>query len=62
MTVIRNFHVWNESWFKRLDLPDGYDGWQAHDATPQELSEGTYGTVEESERSLAKVVVVAFPN
>lgn len=35
-----NFHVWNESWFKRLDLPDGYDGWQAHDATPQELSEG----------------------
>ncbi|XP_025075960.1 protein-glutamine gamma-glutamyltransferase K-like [Pomacea canaliculata] len=37
---IWNFHVWNESWFRRLDLPDGYDGWQAHDATPQELSEG----------------------
>ena len=37
----RNFHVWNESWFRRPDLPDGYDGWQAHDATPQELSEGT---------------------
>ena len=36
----RNFHVWNESWFKRYDLPDGYDGWQAHDGTPQELSEG----------------------
>lgn len=35
-----NFHVWNESWFRRLDLPEGYDGWQAHDATPQELSEG----------------------
>lgn len=35
-----NFHVWNESWFRRLDLPDGYDGWQAHDATPQEVSEG----------------------
>ncbi|XP_052817251.1 protein-glutamine gamma-glutamyltransferase K-like [Mya arenaria] len=35
-----NFHVWNESYFKRLDLPEGYDGWQAHDATPQELSEG----------------------
>lgn len=32
--------MWNESWFRRLDLPDGYDGWQAHDATPQELSEG----------------------
>ncbi|KAJ8303644.1 hypothetical protein KUTeg_020040 [Tegillarca granosa] len=35
-----NFHVWNESWFKRPDLPDGYDGWQAHDGTPQEVSEG----------------------
>ncbi|OWF50628.1 protein-glutamine gamma-glutamyltransferase K-like [Mizuhopecten yessoensis] len=35
-----NFHVWNESWMQRRDLPDGYDGWQAHDATPQELSEG----------------------
>lgn len=37
---LRNFHVWNESFYRRLDLPDGYDGWQAHDATPQELSEG----------------------
>ncbi|XP_076113269.1 protein-glutamine gamma-glutamyltransferase K-like [Mytilus galloprovincialis] len=35
-----NFHVWNDSWFKRYDLPDGYDGWQAHDGTPQETSEG----------------------
>ncbi|XP_045194210.2 protein-glutamine gamma-glutamyltransferase 4-like [Mercenaria mercenaria] len=35
-----NFHVWNESYFRRLDLPSGYDGWQAHDATPQEASEG----------------------
>jgi len=35
-----NFHVWNESFFKRSDLPKGYDGWQAHDATPQETSEG----------------------
>lgn len=32
--------MWNESFYRRLDLPDGYDGWQAHDATPQELSEG----------------------
>ena len=38
--VFRNFHVWNESWFKRPDLPDGHDGWQAHDATPQETSHG----------------------
>ena len=36
----RNFHVWNESYFTRPDLPEGYNGWQAHDATPQETSEG----------------------
>ena len=36
----RNFHVWNESYFQRPDLPEGYGGWQAHDATPQEVSEG----------------------
>ena len=36
---IWNFHVWNEAWFKRHDLPPGYDGWQAVDATPQEASE-----------------------
>jgi len=34
-----NYHVWNESWFKRPDLPDGHDGWQVYDATPQEKSE-----------------------
>ena len=35
----RNFHVWNEIWTKRCDLPgDKYDGWQAVDATPQEKS------------------------
>ena len=37
-----NFHVWNEAWFRRIDLPDGFDGWQAVDATPQETSEGYY--------------------
>ena len=36
---IWNFHVWNEAWFRRSDLPKGYDGWQAVDATPQEASE-----------------------
>jgi len=40
LCIFRNFHVWNESWFKRPDLPAGHDGWQAHDATPQETSEG----------------------
>ena len=39
--LCRNFHVWNEAWFHRRDLPDGNDGWQAFDATPQECSEGT---------------------
>ena len=38
--MFRNFHVWNESWFKRRDLPQGYDGWQVIDGTPQEASEG----------------------
>ena len=32
--------MWNESWFKRPDLPEGHHGWQAYDATPQETSEG----------------------
>ncbi|CAE1321058.1 TGM1 [Acanthosepion pharaonis] len=39
--AVWDFHVWNESWLKRTDLPAGYDGWQAHDATPQQNSEST---------------------
>nr|XP_056713039.1 protein-glutamine gamma-glutamyltransferase 4 [Euleptes europaea] len=39
---IWNFHVWNEAWMKRPDLPKGFDGWQAIDATPQELSQGIF--------------------
>ncbi|KAK3086729.1 hypothetical protein FSP39_022591 [Pinctada imbricata] len=32
-----NFHVWNEVWMRRPDIPKGkYDGWQAIDCTPQE--------------------------
>lgn len=38
--VLRNFHVWNEAWFLRPDLPAGYDGWQASDPTPMDCSEG----------------------
>ncbi|ROL45103.1 Protein-glutamine gamma-glutamyltransferase K [Anabarilius grahami] len=37
-----NFHVWNESWMTRPDLPSGYGGWQVVDATPQEPSQGSY--------------------
>ncbi|KAJ8303349.1 hypothetical protein KUTeg_019745 [Tegillarca granosa] len=33
-----NFHVWNDVWMDRPDLPKGYGGWQAMDATPQEKS------------------------
>ncbi|KAJ8975426.1 hypothetical protein NQ317_018935 [Molorchus minor] len=34
-----NFHVWNDVWMTRPDLPPGYGGWQIIDATPQEQSE-----------------------
>ncbi|GBP35766.1 Hemocyte protein-glutamine gamma-glutamyltransferase [Eumeta japonica] len=37
-----NFHVWNDVWMARPDLPRGYGGWQAIDATPQEASAGMY--------------------
>ncbi|KAI7807566.1 putative protein-glutamine gamma-glutamyltransferase 5 [Triplophysa rosa] len=39
---IWNFHVWVESWMKRSDLGQEYDGWQALDSTPQEISAGMY--------------------
>ncbi|NXQ39247.1 EPB42 protein, partial [Catharus fuscescens] len=34
------FHVWNECWMARTDLPPQYSGWQALDATCQEKSKG----------------------
>ncbi|XP_033928403.1 protein-glutamine gamma-glutamyltransferase K [Melopsittacus undulatus] len=37
-----NFHVWNDCWMKRPDLPEGHDGWQVVDATPQETSSGLF--------------------
>ncbi|NXU54874.1 TGM4 glutamyltransferase, partial [Turnix velox] len=37
-----NFHVWNDVWMKRSDLPPGFDGWQAIDSTPQEQSQGIF--------------------
>lgn len=30
-----NYHQWTEAWMTRPDLPDGYNGWQVLDATPQ---------------------------
>jgi len=37
-----NFHVWNDVWMARPDLPAGMGGWQAVDGTPQEESKGVY--------------------
>ncbi|KAM5157448.1 coagulation factor XIII A chain [Mantella aurantiaca] len=39
---IWNYHCWNEAWMTRPDLPVGFGGWQAVDATPQETSDGMY--------------------
>ncbi|XP_055460091.1 protein-glutamine gamma-glutamyltransferase 5 isoform X2 [Psammomys obesus] len=40
--TVWNYHVWNECWMARKDLPPGYGGWQVLDATPQETSNGLY--------------------
>ncbi|KAG9473936.1 protein-glutamine gamma-glutamyltransferase 2 [Eleutherodactylus coqui] len=40
--IIWNFHCWVEAWMNRMDLPEGYDGWQVIDPTPQEKSDGVY--------------------
>lgn len=40
--LCRNFHVWNECWMARPDLPPGMGGWQVVDATPQRTSQGIY--------------------
>ncbi|ESO91068.1 hypothetical protein LOTGIDRAFT_122446, partial [Lottia gigantea] len=37
-----DYHVWNEAWFTRPDLPNGHGGWQAFDPTPQECNEGVF--------------------
>lgn len=43
---IWNYHVWNEVWMTRPDLGNNdngdYDGFQAVDSTPQEMSDGMY--------------------
>lgn len=40
-SIYRNYHVWCESWMTRPDLEGNNGGWQALDATPQELSPHT---------------------
>ncbi|KAB0405908.1 hypothetical protein E2I00_012801, partial [Balaenoptera physalus] len=39
---IWTFHVWNECWMIRKDLPPGYNGWQVLDPTPQQTSSGSF--------------------
>ncbi|XP_030194376.1 coagulation factor XIII A chain [Gadus morhua] len=39
---IWNYHCWNECFMARADLPTGFGGWQAVDATPQETSDGMF--------------------
>lgn len=39
---IWTYHVWNDVYMARPDLPPGYGGWQAVDSTPQEKSDGLY--------------------
>jgi transglutaminase 1 len=38
--AIWNFHSWTEVFMARPDLPHGYGGWQAIDATPQQQQSG----------------------
>ncbi|XP_053575265.1 protein 4.2 [Bombina bombina] len=38
---IWNFHVWNECWMERRNLPEEYSGWQVVDATAQQKYDGT---------------------
>ncbi|XP_073679868.1 protein-glutamine gamma-glutamyltransferase K-like [Garra rufa] len=39
---IWNYHVWNEAWMNRPDLPSGFGGWQVIDSTPQLTSQGFF--------------------
>ncbi|KAL1250458.1 hypothetical protein QQF64_021463 [Cirrhinus molitorella] len=39
---IWNYHVWNEAWMTRPDLPTGFGGWQVIDSTPQLTSQGFF--------------------
>ncbi|XP_067227450.1 protein-glutamine gamma-glutamyltransferase K-like [Chanodichthys erythropterus] len=39
---IWNYHVWNEAWMARPDLPSGFGGWQVIDSTPQLTSQGFF--------------------
>ncbi|XP_058619780.1 protein-glutamine gamma-glutamyltransferase K-like [Onychostoma macrolepis] len=39
---IWNYHVWNEAWMTRPDLPSGFGGWQVLDSTPQLTSQGFF--------------------
>ena len=40
-------------WMARPDLPPGYGGWQAIDATPQETSDGKFTLLSSSVKNSA---------
>jgi transglutaminase 1 len=52
-----NFHVWNDVWMTRPDLPSGYGGWQIIDATPQEQSDKIFRCGPASVEAVRKGVV-----
>jgi len=45
VVLYRNFHVWVDAWMTRPDLRGNFGGWQALDATPQEISTHSNTTV-----------------
>ncbi|XP_064199891.1 coagulation factor XIII A chain [Anguilla rostrata] len=57
---IWNYHCWNECYMTRPDLPPGFGGWQAVDATPQETSDGLYRCGPASVRAI-KHGQICFP-
>ena len=57
-----NFHVWNDVWMARPDLPKGYDGWQIIDATPQEKSDGRSAKFIENVRTFLSILISKCKN
>ena len=60
LVTFRNFHVWNDVWMARPDLPPGYGGWQAIDATPQETSEGKFTLLSSSVKNSVAISANIF--
>ncbi|XP_065911871.1 protein-glutamine gamma-glutamyltransferase K-like [Dysidea avara] len=61
---IWNYHVWVDAWMTRPDLHGNYSGWQAVDATPQEISDysGTMVTGPASVRAIKEGKDLKYDN